>query len=150
MSSDEVCGHVRPGQWPFRVELVLDDQLGFTEALVRCRHCGATYLLNMMDWRGPVRVMRMAPLARVHADALIRDLTRGSCDVHRAGAEVQHVRRLAPFSRTLLLMDTGGPLIEALVEVPADVRVPAASWRELPCDGEWVDYVRSNTETVKG
>jgi len=149
MSSGEVCEHVHPGQWPFQVELVLDDHLGFTEALVRCRHCGATSLLRMLDWRGPLRVMRMAPMTSDHGDRLIRDLTRGSCDVNRAGAELQHVR-LTPLSRVLILIDTRGPRIEARADAPAGVTIPGAAWRDLPCNGEWVDYVRSNTEMVNG
>ena len=148
MTRADLCEHVRPGQWPFQVELVLDEHLGPTDALMHCRHCGRAYLLEMLDWRASWRVMRIAAVDAAQAGRLVRDLTRGSCDIHRAGAEVQHLRTLAPFSRRLLLLDTGGPVIEALATLPADVRIPGASWRELPCDGRWVDYVRSNTETV--
>jgi hypothetical protein len=143
MSTDdsELCRHVTPGAWPFQAELVLDEHLGITDALMSCRDCGRFYLLEMLDWRDPVRVLRAAPMDAARAERLIRDLTRGSCDVNRAGAEVQHARSVTPFSRTLLLVDVRGPLIAAVADVPEDRPVPGASWRELPCDGTWVDYL---------
>lgn len=150
MSRAQLCEHVRPREWPFLAELVLDEHLGPTDALMRCRHCGRSYLLELLDWRGNLRAMRVAVLESLHADRLVRDLTRGSCDVNRAGAEVQHMRQLAPLSRVLLLVDTGGPVIDAVAEVPAGVTIPGASWRALPMNGHWIDYARSNTVTVNG
>ncbi len=144
-----LCEHVRPGQWPFQVVLVLDEHLGPTEALMRCRRCGRSYLLEMLDWRGAARAMRVAVLDPAHADTLVRDLTRGSCDVRRAGAEVQHVRQLAPLLPLLLLVDTAGPVVEAIVGAD-DVKIPTGSWRSLPCNGEWIDYARSKTDIVNG
>jgi hypothetical protein len=141
--SSELCQHVCRGQWPFQVDLVIDEHLGPTDALMTCRHCGRAYLLEMLDWRGPLRVLRVALLDPSDAARLIRDLTRGSCDIARAGAQVHHLRSLAPFSRWLLLIDSRGPAVEDVAAVPADTRLPGASWRELPCDGSWVDYVRS-------
>jgi hypothetical protein len=147
-TTDQPCEHVRAGQWPFQVELVLDEHLGPAEALMKCRRCGRFYLLEMLDWRGTLRVMRIAALDATQAERLIRDLTRGSCDINRAGAEVQHMRTLAPWTRRLLLVDNAGPVIDAVADVPADVRIPSGSWRGLPCDGTWVDYLRSNSEIV--
>jgi hypothetical protein len=149
MNAAELCEHLRPGSWPFQVDLVIDEHLGVTDALMSCRHCGRAYLLEMLDWRAPFRVMRIAALDPADAGRLVRDLTRGSCDISRAGAEVHHLRTLARFSLWLLLIDSGGPLIAGLAPLPADVRLPGASWRELPCDGRWVDYLRSKTEMVK-
>ncbi|HEX7037378.1 MAG TPA: hypothetical protein VF210_16525 [Pseudomonadales bacterium] len=141
MAGTDLCEHVRVGRWPFQAELVLDEHLGITDALMRCRDCGRFYLLEMLDWRDRHRVMRVAPMDDAAAERLIRDLTRGSCDVNRAGAEVQYVRTATPFTRVLLLIDTTGPRIEAVGEPPGDRRIPGASWRELPCDGSWVDVL---------
>jgi len=143
----DLCEHVLPGAWPFQVELVLDEHLGPADVLMRCRACGRFYLLEMLDLQGPARVMRVAVLETADAESLIRDLARGSCDVNRAGAEVQHLRTRAPLLPRLILVDTGGPTVTAVVDVPADVRVPGRSWRELPCDGSWVDYVQSRSAT---
>lgn len=139
----DICEHVRTGSWPFQTELVLDEHLGVTDALMLCRDCGRAYLLEMLDWRGSERVMRLAPQDAERARRLVRDLTRGSCDVNRAGAQVQHMRTATPFSRRLLLVDTKGPVIDAIATVPPDLKIPGASWRELPCDGSWVDYARN-------
>lgn len=148
--SEEICAHLRPGTWPFQVCLVLDEQLGFTDAVVSCGECGRAYLLEMLDWRGNHRLMRLAVPGEDQAAGVIRDLERGSCDENRAQAELHHLRNLAPFARTLLLMDASGPAIEALVPLDDDVRLPGGSWRELPCDGSWVDYARSKTRMVNG
>lgn len=144
-----LCEHLRPGSWPLHTELVLDDHLGFTDALLSCRHCGRVYLLEMLDWRHRQRVMRVSVIDPDQAAQLIRDLTRGSCDVARAGAELHHARNRAAFLPWLLLVDTRGPRLAGLAQLPPDTRLPGASWRELPCDGHWVDYARSNTEMVK-
>jgi hypothetical protein len=63
---------------------------------------------------------------------------------------VHHLRTSTTFSRWLLVVDTAGPRVSAVAAVPAPVRLPGASWRELPCDGSWVDYARSKTEMVNG
>lgn len=143
-----LCAHLQPGTWPLRVELVLDDHLGPTDALLACRHCERVYLLEMLDWRDRQRVMRVAVMDGAEAARLIRDLTRGSCDVSRAGAELQHAVSRTRFAPWLLLIDPSGPRIDGLAPVPAGTRLPGASWRDLPCDGSWVDYARSNTEMV--
>lgn len=141
------CTHLRPGTWPLHWDLVLDDQLGPTDGLASCRNCGTVYLLEMLDWRGTERLMRMAVLERALATRLLRDLDRGSCDAGRASAELQHVRSLAVALPQLLLIDTATPAI--IAAVPADRPLPTESWRDLACDGGWIDYARSNVAMLK-
>lgn len=143
------CTHLRPGTWPLHWDLVLDDQLGPTDGLASCRACGTVYLLEMLDWRGAERIMRMAILERALATRLLRDLDRGSCDAGRASAELQHVRSLAAAVPQLLLVDTATPAIIAAVPVPSDRPLATESWRDLPCDGGWIDYARSNVAMLK-
>lgn len=143
------CAHLRPGTWPLHWDLVLDDQLGPTDGLASCQACGTVYLLEMLDWRGPERLMRMAVLERRLATGLLRDLDRGSCDAGRATAELNHVRGLALSVPELLLIDASAPGIVARVPVPADRPVPTGSWRDLACDGCWIDYARSYVEITK-
>jgi hypothetical protein len=144
-----LCDHIRTGAWPLRTELVLDDHLGATDAVVSCRECGRPYLMEMLDWRGHLRVMRMSVLDATQAARLIRDLTRGSCDVSRAGQEVYAFKSQASFSPWLLLLDNAAMSLLAIVPVPAGRSLPGAAWRALPCDGSWVDYARSYTDKVK-
>lgn len=145
-SSPAPCKHVKAGTWPFRTELVLDDHLGPTDSVVACRECGRHYLLEMLDWRESLRVMRLAVLDSQEAAGLVHDLTRGSCDLNRATAQVAHLQSRAPHSPWLLLIDTREPHIDAVAPHPADRPVPSAGWRSLPCDGTWVDYARSNSQ----
>ncbi len=146
----EPCEHLRAGTWPLRVRLTLDEHLGFTDALVSCECCERWYLLEMLDWRGRHRVMRISGVDPGHGATVMKDLSRGSCDVGRAGAELHHLRTLATASHWLLLMDAGGPTVEGIVPVPAGARVPTSGWRELPCDGSWIDYARSKIDMVNG
>ena len=150
----ELCEHIGAGGYPFRVDLVMDDHLGLTDGLVSCRHCQRPYLLEMLDWADNDRLYRISPLGDDHAQRLIRDLQRGSCDVQRAGAEVQHLKTASAFAPYLLLVDMGGPRIERVVPLPPEAALPgaslpSASWRELPCDGTWVNYARSSTASEK-
>jgi len=150
MNEQDPCAHLRAGAWPLAIRLVLDDHLGPTDYLASCTGCGRTYLLEMLDWRDPLRLLRLAVLPADHAAGLIRDLERGSCDLGRAGAEIEHARSIAAVLPWLLLVDVRGPQIEAVVPAPPDRRVPGAGWRELPCDGSWVDYARSYVEMENG
>lgn len=144
-----LCKHLRPGAWPFRVRLTLDEHLGFTDALVECRHCGAAYLLEMLDWLDRDRVLRVSRPPADRAEGVIADLGRGSCDLNRAGQEVHHLRTSTPLCPVLLLVDWGGPTLVAVVHAPDQERLPGTSWRHLPCDGRWVRYARSKTDRVK-
>jgi hypothetical protein len=146
----ELCEHLRPGVWPFHIALTLDEHLGVTDALVTCRHCARPYLIEMLDWSGDRRVMRVSILDPAEAAGVIRDLTRGSCDIRRAGAEVHHLQTRSAFSRWLLMINVTIPVIEAVVPVEANAKLPGAGWRELPCDGSWVDYARSKTSITNG
>jgi hypothetical protein len=145
-----LCDHVFPGGWPFVVELTLDEQFGPTDALVTCRHCRRPYLLEMLDWLGDQQVMRVSVLEPDAAARVIRDLTRGSCDARRAGAEIHHLQTQSAFSPWLLLIDTRKSTLDAVVPLPPDTPVPTVSWRELPCDGRWVSYARSKTSMTNG
>jgi len=138
-----LCYHVQAGAWPFEIELVIDEQMGFTDALVACRTCGNRYLLEMLDWRDRLRVMRVSAVESGRAAALLRNLDRGSCDLRRAGAELQQLQMSTSFSQWLLLVDARDVCITSIVPIPATPRLPAASWRDLPCDGSWVDYAQS-------
>lgn len=156
MSDDtaSLCEHVRPGTWPWHTELVLDDHLGITDALVRCRECARCYLLEMLDWDAggdiAVRLMRVRAVPAGHAEQLIHDIGRGSCDVDRAGAQVHHASTQAPVLPWLVLLDGARSTVLAVVPAPPGERLPGAGWRELPCDGGWIDYARSKTEMVNG
>jgi hypothetical protein len=135
------CDHLRAGTWPFKVELVIDQALYFTEALVSCVQCGERYLLELLDERGRQGLFRISMPGRKESDALLHDLSRGSCDVNRATAEVASVRSASPLLPTLLLIDPQGPRILALVD-SAGRKLPSGSARSLPRDGSWFDQLR--------
>ncbi|MCZ6616754.1 MAG: hypothetical protein O7E57_01375 [Gammaproteobacteria bacterium] len=150
----DLCEHLKVGAYPFRLQLSLDEHLGMTDALLTCRECDRPYLLEMLDWRGEERLFRVYLPNAVRVIQLIRDLSRGSCDISRAGAEVHHLRTTIPPCRHLLIVDqnfsTGGPAIVGITTKPDDRTLPSASWRELSCDGQWLDYARSNMEMLNG
>jgi len=133
-----LCDHVQPGGWPFEIELVIDEQIGFTDALVSCRTCGSAYLLEMLDWKAHERLMRVSTVDSGRVRRLLHDIGRGSCDPKRARAEVQHLQTSSTYSPWLLLIDSRDVRITGLVPVPPDTPLPTPSWRQLPCDGSWL------------
>ncbi len=162
--NESVCTHLVPGPYPFESVLVLDDYLGPTDWLVRCRDCAAAYLLEMLDLDGPRRLYRVrAPQAEAIA-GLVRDLERGSCDLNRANAQAQHFTLASETLPLLMLLDLSAGTLNALLERKTQVEVdpqvdavdreidgtaeeksekaeeaiPSAGWRELPCDGSWI------------
>ena len=144
-----LCEHIRAERYPFSVDLVMDDHLGLTDGVVHCRHCQRAYLLEMLDWADNERVYRISPVDAAHAHRLIGDLQRGSCDLQRAGAEVQHLKTANAFAPWLILVDMREPRIDCMASLLADEEssapsLPGASWRELPCDGSWVKYTRAH------
>ena len=137
-ASATICSHLTAGPYPFETVLVLDDHMGPTDWLVRCRDCGTTYLLEMLDWLGPRRLYRLRRPAAAAVAGLIRDLERGSCDLNRASAEAQHFSLSSRKLNTLMLLDLSVGAILSLIDVEEGTPVPGASWRDLPCDGCWI------------
>ena len=134
-----LCSHIQPGPVPWDVLLVLDDHLGPTDALAVCRTCRTPYLLEMVDWRPPLRLFRVSEPRSDAVQGLLRNLERGSCDLRRAGEEVRHFSQGARRLPWLVLLDTSAYRLEAVVDHPDPL--PGASWRELPCDGSLIDEV---------
>lgn len=143
------CEHLQSGPSPLRVECVFDEQFGFTDCLASCRDCHASYLLEMLDWQGDLRLFRVSRPDPAHSARLLKDLERGSCDIRRAAAEAEQFRLANASGSLLLLMDMTGPRIEAVVEPEPGVRVPRASWRDLPCDGSWIRRVYRPPHTAR-
>lgn len=133
------CEHITPGPVPYRVTLVLDDHLGPTEALVQCASCEQAYLLELLDWQGGRRLFRVAAPDEAATALLLRDLQRGSCDLNRAGEEVRQFTLVSERLPVLWLVDTNARVLEAVIETVELGRVPTSGWRELPCDGNWID-----------
>jgi len=138
-----LCEHFKPGSHPYEVLLVLDDHLGPTEALVRCRACAQSYLIELLDWLGSERLFRVAEPDAAATRTLLRDLERGSCDLARAGEEVRHFSLISERLPVLLLLDTDENVIRRRIDVVDADAIPAASWRELPCDGEWIERTQA-------
>ena len=135
------CKHLAPGEWPFRIDLVLDAELSFTDALAHCTSCGATYVLELLDRRADQTLFRVSMPGQSASAGLLHSLSRGSCDLNRAGAEVQNLKSLQPYLPTLLLLDQQKPEIVDLVGA-GDTRLPATPTRHLPCDGTWFERLR--------
>ncbi len=132
-----LCAHWIPGRMPFHTELVLDEHLGITDALVRCRTCNTPVLLQLCDWRDNRRLYRMSCLDPAHAARLLKDLANGSCDLSRAGDEVRHVAQITPFEPIFAELDLIEHLLVGLRRVNTAATLPTESWRDLPCDGRW-------------
>lgn len=134
-----LCAHLVAGPCPWETELVIDDHLGPTECLVGCRVCGRPFLLEMLDWAGSRRLFRVRAPSPAAVAGLTRDLNRGSCDLGRAREEIRHVSLSSDRVPALLLYDTKTATLLARVTLGGAGEVPWAGWRELPCDGRWIE-----------
>ncbi|MDA1076800.1 MAG: hypothetical protein O3A63_18910 [Proteobacteria bacterium] len=130
----EPCAHLHPGPNPLNADLIIDQHLGPADYVAACRHCGQPYLLEMIDLSGPLRAYRFAVLDEEHARRFLHNMSKGSCDLNRAGAEVMNLATLNPFAKQVLITDVVAGVIVALQ--PMD-HIPMQSWRELACDGSW-------------
>jgi hypothetical protein len=141
-----LCSHLVEQRYPIRVDLVLDDHLGFTEALIRCTVCDRPLLLEMIDWAGDLRLFRAAEPDEQATRLLLRDLSRGSCDINRAGEEVRQFSLMATPLEELLLIDDATRSIVArpsLSDLGGDAPRAGTGWRELPCDGHLIGRVQA-------
>lgn len=138
-----LCEHLQAGPYPFDLTLVVDDHLGPTEALIRCRSCGQHYLMEMLDWRGDQRLFRLSQTDEDATQLLLRDLARGSCDLNRATEEVRQFSLASTRLPALLLLDTVQRTISSLTEVAPGTRIPGTGWRDLPCDGSWIETLQA-------
>lgn len=135
------CGHLKPGSYPLQLELLIDAELTFTDALMSCRLCHQPYLLELLDRRGSEALFRFSMPDAAQCRALIHNLNRGSCDLQRSQAELNNLQNLSPYLPYLLLLETTEPKILQLLDLH-DTRPPSGSWRQLPCDGHWFDQLR--------
>ena len=140
------CSHLLPGPYPFESVLVLDDHLGPTDWLVRCRSCGVPYLFEMLDWADALRLYRLRLPDEAAANGLMRDLDRGSCDLNRATAQAQHFSLSSKTLPLLVLLDMKAGELVSVSDAPHEEVLPTSSWRELPCDGRWIGRLLSASD----
>jgi hypothetical protein len=134
MPSRLPCADLENGR--LELEVLLDDWFGIAEAIARCPECGQDYLLELLDIHGSMRAWRLAPLDADASRRLVRDLSRGSCDVNRAASEVHAVKAAHPVTGWVVVSADGSLAGLHLVET----RSPQTnrSWRDLPLDGDWL------------
>jgi len=119
--------------YPFRVDTVLDEQGGITDAIVRCTDCAQAYLIELLDWSGAIRERRRFRTSLLEDDVVERfkhNRRRGSCDVNRSAAEWFTVQSQARLTDLELTLDTQRGTLVAATRLPADTDVPMAHWRE--------------------
>lgn len=137
-SATGLCAHLTPGPYPFAIVLVLDDHLGPTELLVRCRQCDHCWLLEMLDWQDDVRLFRVRQPDPEAVAGLLKDLARGSCDINRAGEQARYFSLTSERLPELLLLNIRGATLSAVITPAQHIKVPGTGWRQLVCDGSWI------------
>ena len=133
---NKACEHLAratPGEFPFAVEMVLDGQSGFTDAIVRCRTCGQAYLIEMLDWAAPRYVRRTFRVSLLDDGVVVRyahNRERASCDLKRAAAEWYAVQTQARLTNVSIVLDVDDATLIGAHVLPRDTDVPMAHWRE--------------------
>lgn len=136
LPNNTACAHLTTdttAPYPFDVEMVLDEQVGITDAIIRCRVCHQAYLIEMLDWSGPHQVQRTYRTSLLDDDVIDRykrDRNRGSCDINRAGAEWQAVQNESRLTDLELTLDTRTATLLAGRRLPAATDIPMAHWRQ--------------------
>ena len=129
------CAHLvtsEPEPFPFAVEIVLDDQAGITDAIIRCNTCRQGYLIEMLDWSGPQlrqRTYRTSLLDDDVVERYMHNRTRGSCDVNRASAEWFAVQAQARLTDLELTLDVQNARLVGARRLPSGTDIPMAHWR---------------------
>jgi hypothetical protein len=133
---NKACDHLAratPGEFPFEIEMVLDGQSGFTDAIVRCRSCAQAYLIEMLDWSPPRYVARTFRVSLLADDVVVRyahNRERASCDLKRAAAEWYAVQTQARLTNLSITLDVDDATLVAVRLIPQDTDIPMAHWRE--------------------
>jgi len=136
LPNNTACAHLTtttPVAYPFDVEMVLDEQVGITDAIIRCRACRQAYLIEMLAWSGPHHAQRTYRTSLLDDDVIERyqrDRNRGSCDVNRAGAEWYAVQNEARLTDLELTLDTRTATLLCARRLPAATDIPMAHWRQ--------------------
>lgn len=137
MSPAKACSHLAR-QPNLEVLFVTDTHPNLADAFMQCRDCGAHYLIELIDIAQGINAYRVACLPAEAVQATLRSLSKGSCDVNRASAELAHAANTAQTLGGVLLRDEtrrADTLWSYIAEV-GNLQIPTANWRELPCDGQ--------------
>ena len=133
---DTACEHLTratTGEFPFTIEMVLDGQSGFTDAIVRCRACRQAYLIEMLDWSPPRYERRTFRVSLLNDDVVARyahNRERASCDLKRAAAEWYAVQTEARLTNASIELDVDDAMLLSVRVIPQDTDIPMAHWRE--------------------
>ncbi len=129
------CDHLKADTWPLTIEHTFTMLLVFADALARCRSCGRSYLLELLDVREHERLYRLSLCSNQASAELLKDLNRGSCDLQRAQAQFDEFSRSSVITDKLLWTDARANVLRGLITT--HLPLPAESWQSLPCDGTW-------------
>ena len=135
-AENKACEHLvraTAGEFPFAVEMVLDGQSGFTDAIVRCRSCGQAYLIEMLDWSGKHFERRTFRTSLLDDEVVARyahNRQRSSCDLKRAAAEWYAVQTQARLTNLQIALDVDAATLIGATQLPVDTDIPMAHWRE--------------------
>jgi hypothetical protein len=133
----EPCAHLlaaAPGPLPFAQLLDLGDESGVSDTVVACTRCGATALLELLDWAGArtqLRLYRVSGMPRALVDEFAGRAGRPSCDLRRGERELEALLSHAGPVRALLGWDLERAELVALREVAPGDGVPLGAWREV-------------------
>jgi hypothetical protein len=147
MTPAKACSHLarKPD---LEVLFVVDAHLTLADAFMECRVCGAHYLIELIDIAQGINAYRVAWLPAAAVAATLRSLSKGSCDVNRASAELAHAGNTAqPLGGVLLRDETpGADTLWSYIRQVGNLPIPTASWRHLPCDGKTIAALQRISE----
>lgn len=121
------------------IQQVLDAQLYWTDALLRCQACGQYLLGELIDMQAGERLYRLTAVSQAGAQAVLRSIETGSCDLQRAQTELDYLDNTGQLCDEVLLVEGDQ---QQTCTWPSGLSLPSASWRELACDGALLDALK--------
>jgi hypothetical protein len=155
-----VCPHLvaaAPGPLPWQEIVALGSSClphETTDGIVRCTTCERPALVEMVDWGGharSVRIYRVAGLPAREVEAYRTKGGRGSCDPDRALRELESLVACAgPFTH-LVACDLARRRLLACVGLAAGDPVLSGGWRErLPAANDETWFARLQLSKTTG
>lgn len=125
------------------LDIVLDDWLGPTLALVHCEDCRQPALLHLVTWKGSALAERIYAIRLVDSltrDTYLANINRDYCDLTRKASETEALIGACSQDARLVLVTMPELIVEALSG--GSFNPPVIPWQEVKTESydDWMKF----------
>ena len=125
--------------------MVIDDWLGPTLAIIRCRGCNQYALIHLLAWSGKnlsKRIFAVRELSEATVATYLANISRDYCDLTRKESETQALLQAALEPGCLILVDVSTlQIIGAQTTTNIERKPRYSDWQEIKAD-HWDHWER--------